>query len=341
MKSAYVADLEADQTVTSFFLVCEKEVRATREGKPYLRLELGDRTGTLEARMWENFVEPAATFQRDDFVKVQARVESYRGKNQLAVDRLRKAELSEVDPADFFPHTAADIEQLYAQLCEVVAGVAQPWLKRLLESVVEDPEIVPKLKRAPAAKAMHHAYLGGLLEHIVSLCGLCRAAAAHYPEVDADLLLAGAVLHDIGKVDELSYDRSFGYTAEGQLLGHIAIELELVTKKIDAIEGFPRELKILVQHMLLSHHGRYDFGSPRLPMFREAVLLHYLDDLDSKMGAMRSSLASDKGEGEWTAWNAALERRLLRLDRYRSAAENENEKDAPLQLSLEPPLPDD
>ena len=339
MKPAYVADLEPDQTVTSFFLVCEKEIRPTREGKPFLRLELGDRTGTVEARMWENFEETASTFDRDDFVKVQGRVEIYRNKTQLVLDRLRRAEPTEVDPADYFPHTAEDIEQLFAQLREYVASVGNLWLKRLLESVVEDPEIAPKLKRAPAAKMIHHAYLGGLLEHIVSLCGLCRAVAARYPETDADLLLTGAILHDIGKIKELSYERSFGYTIEGQLLGHIVIEVEMVTKKIDAIEGFPAELKTLVQHMLISHHGQYIHGSPKLPMFREAVMLHYLDDLDSKMGAMRATFASDKGEGEWTAWSAALERHLLRLERYRRGELADNE--APVQLSLEAPAQED
>jgi 3'-5' exoribonuclease len=337
MKPAYVADLEVDQTVTSFFLVHEKEVRATREGKPYLRLELGDRTGTVEARMWENFESTADTIARDDFVKVQGRVEVYRNKPQLAVDRLRRAEPGEVDPADYFPHTTQDVDQLYAQLREFVASVRNPWLKRLLESVVEDPEIVPKLKRAPAAKTIHHAYLGGLIEHIVSLCRLSRVVAAHYPEADADLLLAGAILHDIGKIDELSYERSFHYTTEGQLLGHIVLELEMVTKKMDAIEGFPGELKTLVQHLIISHHGQYAFGSPKLPMFREAVMLHYLDDLDSKMGAMRATLASEKGEGNWTAWSVALERRLLRIERYRRGEEPESE--SPVQLLLEPSGP--
>ena len=334
MKPAYVTDLQADQTITSFFLVCDKEIRATRDGKPYLRVELGDRTGTIEARMWDNFEEVAGTIERDDFVKVQARVELYRNKTQLALDRIRRAAPAEIDPADYFPHTTEDVEQLYAQLREVVASVENPWLRRLLVSVVEDPEMIPQLKRAPAAKTMHHAYLGGLLEHVVSLCGLCRRVAAHYPEVDLDLLLAGAVLHDIGKIEELSYERSLGYTTTGLLLGHIGLELELITKNIDALEGFPAELKTLVQHLLISHHGRYEFGAMKPPMFREAVLLHYLDDLDSKMGAMRALLASEKGEGEWTAWSGALERRLLRLERFRQG--KEAGAGLPEQLSLEP-----
>jgi 3'-5' exoribonuclease len=194
--------------------------------------------------------------------------------------------------------------------------VGNPWLRQLLGSVVQDPEIVPRLKRAPAAKVMHHAFYGGLLEHVLSLCNLCRVVLNHYPEADADLLLTGAVLHDVGKLKELSYERSLGYTDEGQLLGHILIEYEFVAKKIDAMDGFPSTLKTLVLHMLASHHGQYEFGSPKLPMFREALMLHYLDDLDSKMAAVRSALDTDQGEGNWTAFSGALERRLLRVDRF-------------------------
>ncbi len=334
MKPAYVADLQADQAITSFFLVCDKEIRTTREGKQFLRLELGDRTGTVEARMWDGFEDSAAAIARDDFVKIQARVELYRNKTQLSIDRLRRAELSEVDPADYFPHTAEDIEELYGRLRGFVAAVGNPWLRHLLESVVEDAEIVPKLKRAPAAKTMHHAYLGGLLEHVVSLCGLCRAVAGHYPEADADLLLTGAILHDIGKIEELSYERSFAYTTEGELMGHITLGLELIGKKIDSIEGFPPALRTLVQHLILSHHGRYEFGSPKLPMFREALMLHYLDDLDSKMGALRAMFALEKGEDEWV-WSAALARRVLRLEQFRR--EDAEQPRSPEQLSLEAP----
>jgi 3'-5' exoribonuclease len=316
MKQSFVSSLQDGQTVTTHFLVCVKEIRATREGKPYLRLELGDATGRVEARMWDGFDHMASLFERDDFVKVQARVENYRNKLQLFIEKIRRAEESEVDPADFFAHTKEDVDEMYAKLLNIVASVGNPWLRQLLDSVVQDPEIVPRLKRAPAAKMMHHAYYGGLLEHVLSLCNLCRVVLGHYPEADGDLLLAGAVLHDVGKLKELSYDRSLGYTDEGQLLGHILIEYELVTNKIDTIKDFPAALKTLVQHMLVSHHGQYEFGSPKLPMFREALLLHYLDDLDSKMGAIRLALDSDQGEGNWTAFSGALERRLLRSDRF-------------------------
>ncbi len=317
MKTPYVADLAPDTTITSLFLVCEKEMRTTREGKLFLRLELGDRSGTIEARVWENAGQVAGAFDRDDIVKVQARVESYRGKTQLAVDKLRRAAPGEVDLADYFPHTTEDVDKLYARLREHVSDIRNPWLSRLLAGVMDDPAIAPRLKRAPAAKMMHHAFLGGLLEHVVSLCDLCRLVAGHYRELDADLLLAGAILHDIGKLDELCYERSFNYTLEGRLLGHIILEVELVGKKMDAMHGFPAELKTLIKHLLISHHGHYEFGSPKLPMFPEALALHFLDDLDSKLAAARSVLGADSGEGQWTAYSRALNRRLLRLDQVR------------------------
>jgi 3'-5' exoribonuclease len=317
MKPSYVVDLTPDTSIASFFLVGEKELRSTREGKAFLRLELSDRSGTIEARVWENAELMVSTFERDDIIKVQARVESYRNKIQLAVDRIRRANAEEIDLADFFPHTAEDVDKLYGRLCAHVAQVRNPWLNRLLLSVIEDPVIVPRLKRAPAAKVMHHAFLGGLLEHMVSLCDLCRIVAGHYPELDPDLLLSGAVLHDIGKLDELSYERAIHYSDEGQLLGHIVLELEQVGRKMEQIEGFPGDLKLLVKHMLISHHGQYEFGSPKLPMFREALALHYLDDLDSKMGAARAILNAPGGEGAWSGYSAALGRRLLRLDQFR------------------------
>ena len=333
MKQSFVSSLQDGQTVTTHFLVCEKEIRATREGKAYLRLELGDATGRVEARMWDAFDRVAASFDRDDFVKVQARVESYRNRLQLCIEKIRRAEESEVDGADFFSHTKQNVEELYAKLLGVAESVQNPWLRKLLESVLRDPEIVPRLKRAPAAKIMHHAYFGGLLEHILSLCELCRAVLNHYPEADADLLLAGAMLHDLGKVQELTYDRSLGYSDEGQLLGHILIEYEFMTKKIDAIENFPPALKTLLQHMLISHHGQYEFGSPKLPMFREAVMLHYLDDLDSKMAAIRAALESDHGEGNWTGYSGALERRLLRAGRYLAAPDSGVARTSDVQAS--------
>jgi 3'-5' exoribonuclease len=316
MKTAFISDLGSEQTITTFFLVHEKEIRNTREGKPYLRLELGDRSGTIEARMWDQFETAARDVSRDDFVKVHARVEIYRNKPQLSLQQLRRAKLEEVELADFLPHTTADVEKLYAQLLEFAGSIANPWLKKLVNAIITDPAIATRYKRAPAAKVMHHAYLGGLIEHVVGLCGLAKQVSAHYPELNVDLLLTAALLHDVGKLDELCYERAIAYTTEGQLLGHIVMEFETVSKAIDAIEGFPPALKTVVQHLLISHHGQYEFGSPKLPMIREAMVFHYLDDMDSKLAAVRAALATESGEDEWSAYSAALGRRFLKLDEF-------------------------
>ena len=316
MKTSFVSDLNSEQNITSFFLVCEKEVRNTREGKSYLRLELGDRTGTIEARMWDQFENAVRDFGRDDIVKVQGRVEIYRQRPQLAVLQLRRARPEEVDLTDFLPHTKEDVDKLWEQLLGYADSISNPWLKKLVAAIVSEPGLATRYKRAPAAKVMHHAYLGGLLEHVVSLCGMAKQAAAHYPELNLDLLLTAAILHDVGKLDELCYERAIGYTVEGQLLGHIVMELETVIKAIDRIEGFPAALKTVVQHLLISHHGEYEFGSPKLPMIREALVFHYLDDLDSKLAAARDALASDSGDEQWSAYSGALGRKFLRLDAF-------------------------
>jgi len=327
MKTPFVTDLNSEQTITTFFLVHEKEIRSTREGKPYLRLELGDRSGTIEARMWDQFDVAVKGINRDDFVKVNARVEIYRNKPQLSLQQLRLAKPEEVDLADFLPHTKEDVGKLYAQLLEYAGSISNPWLKKLVTGIISDPGIAAKYKRAPAAKVMHHAYLGGLLEHVIGLCGLAKQIAAHYPELDVDLLLTAAILHDVGKLDELCYERAIGYTIEGQLLGHIMMEFETVSKAMDAIEGFPANLKTVIQHLLISHHGQYEFGSPKLPMIREAMAFHYMDDLDSKLAAVRAALAVDTGEPEWSAYSGAIGRKFLRLDQFlksTSAKEEEN-----------------
>jgi len=329
MKTSFVTDLNSEQSITTFFLVHEKEIRNTREGKPYLRLELGDRSGTIEARMWDQFDVAAKDISRDDFVKVNARVEIYRNKPQLSLQQLRLAKPEEVDLADFLPQTKENVEKLYAQLLEYAGSIANPWLKKLVTGIISDPVIAAKYKRAPAAKVMHHAYLGGLLEHVIGLCGLAKQIAAHYPELDVDLLLTAAMLHDVGKLEELCFERAIGYTVEGQLLGHIVIELETVSKAMDAIENFPPNLKTVVQHMLISHHGQYEFGSPKLPMIREAMAFHYMDDLDSKLAAVRAALAVDTGEPEWSAYSGALGRKFLRLDQFLKPTNVKPEENVP------------
>ena len=209
---------------------------------------------------------------------------------------------------------------MWADLLGYANSMQNPWLKKLVLQIVADPGTAKCFKRAPAAKVMHHAYIGGLLEHVIGLCGMAKLVAGHYPELDADLLMTVAILHDVGKLEELCYERAIGYTTPGQLLGHIVMEFETVTRAMDKIEGFPAPLKTVVQHLLISHHGQYEFGSPKLPMIREAMVFHYLDDLDSKMAAVRVALATPSGDDEWSSYSGALGRKFLKLDAFLKSA---------------------
>ena len=330
MKSQFVSGLQDGQAVAACFLVREKEVRTSpRTGTSWLHLELADRTGSIPAKMWDNYSQSAARFGMDDVIQVRGRVKLYNGQKELTIEQITPVAERDYDITDFLRSTKQDVEQLYSRLRAAVAGMKNPWLKRLLSSVIEDPSIAPQLKRAPAAMTMHHAYLGGLLEHIVSLINLAQPVLEHYPELDGDLLLAGLVLHDIGKIDELRYARGIEYTTEGRLLGHIMIGAAIVKEKIKAIPDFPEPLAVLVEHLILSHHGSMEFGSPALPQTREAVALHYLDDFDSKMAAMRATLESPSGDGEWTDRNPSLRRALLRSEQFLAGETGNSESHAP------------
>jgi 3'-5' exoribonuclease len=331
MKSQFVVDLADGQAVASYFLVREKEIRkSARTGASWLQLELADRTGCIPAKMWDNFSALAAVFERDDVIQIRGRVKLYNGQKELTIEQIIPATERDYDLGDFLPHTKHDVEKLFADLRAAVGGVKNPWLKQLLESIVEDPAIAPRLKRAPAAMTMHHAFLGGLLEHVVSLIGLARAVVACYPELDSDLLLTGVVVHDIGKIDELSYARGIGYSTVGRLLGHIMIGARIVSEKMAAIQDFPPSLAVLVEHLILSHHGSLEFGSPSLPQTREAIALHFIDDMDSKMAAMRATLESacaQAGSDVWTARDPALRRALLQQEKFIAAEQEESGRD--------------
>lgn len=319
MKQGFVIDLKDGMAITSLFLVREKEIRSSpRTGKTWLQLDLVDRTGSVSAKMWDNFAGIVSTFACDDVIRVRGRAKLYNDQIEITLEQILPVTDKEYDLQDFLPHTRENIDALLAKLHEHIGAVRDPWLQRLLTSIVDDPAIQPKLRLAPAAMTMHHAFLGGLLEHVVSVCGLARGVAAHYPDVDLDYLITGAVLHDIGKIDELCYDRCIGYTTQGRLLGHISLGFAMVRKKIEAIAGFPPDLATLVEHLLLSHHGTHEFGSPALPQFREAVILNFIDDLDSKVGAMRATLdaAAANRDDEWTERNPSLRRPLLRTDEF-------------------------
>jgi 3'-5' exoribonuclease len=319
MKEFYIRDAaqQENKVVTTSFVVSNKQIKSKKSGEPYLDLTLMDRTGTIQAKMWDNVEECAYTFEQDDIVKIKGLINKYNQRWQLTIHKVRKMEEAAIDYCDYLPKTSKDIDELWSALGEFVASMEEPHLRRLLELFMADPEIARAYRNAPAAKTMHHAFIGGLLDHVVSLFRSCDLVARNYPFINRDLLLAGAFLHDIGKIHELSYARSFGYTTAGQLLGHMVIDLEMLHAKLAQVPGFPSQLKILLEHLIISHHGQYEFGSPKLPMFPEALMLHYLDDLDSKMEAMRAQFERDAGlDSPWTAYNSALGRPLLNTQKF-------------------------
>ena len=314
MKEFFISECsqQENKVVTSSFVVASKQVKAKKNGEPYLALTLADRTGQIEAKMWDNVEEFVDTFEQDDFLKIKGLVNKYKNRFQLTIHKLRRMEEGEIDFTDYLPKTTKDIGELWQTLAEFVATFQNPHLKSLVELFMADPEIAERYRNAPAAKTLHHAYIGGLLDHVVSLFRSCDLVCRNYPQINRDLLLTGAFLHDIGKLQELTYNRAFSYTTRGQLLGHMIIELEMLQAKLAKLPDFPPELKTLIEHMIISHHGQYEFGSPKLPMFPEALMLHYLDDLDSKMEAMRAQFQRESElEGPWTSYNASLGRPLL------------------------------
>jgi 3'-5' exoribonuclease len=323
MKDFYVVDAAKfdGAPVTTFFAVSSMSVREKKTGAgQYLALTLSDKTGTIEARMWDEIASAVATCSEGCYVKVQGQVSKYQGKWQITLSKMRLAAESEVDAADFVPTTKFDIGEMWTELRGYVEEFKNAELRRLVLAFLDDEEIGAAYRAAPAAKVLHHAWIGGLLEHVVTLVRVCRATAPFYPEVDADLLVTGAVLHDIGKTRELYWGTTFGYTLEGQMIGHISIAQGMLREKVAGLPGFPDKLRVLVEHMILSHHGRYEFGSPKLPMTPEAVLLSALDDVEAKMQAMRNEFGRDAAAGksgaEMTEWVRSMERPLLNSRAY-------------------------
>jgi 3'-5' exoribonuclease len=317
MKEFYVRDAAQfeNKVVTTSLVVAAKQVKPKKTGEPYLALTLADRTGHIDSKVWDNVAEIMGSFEQDDFVKVRGLINKYNGRFQMTVHKLKRLAESEIDYSDYLPKTTKDIDELWLTVGEFVAGFKNPHLKALIENFMNDPGIASAYRNAPAAKTLHHAYIGGLLDHVVSLFKVSDLACRNYPQIDRDLLMTGIFLHDIGKVHELSYARSFAYTTRGQLLGHMIIELEMLQAKLPP--DFPPELKTLIEHMIISHHGHYEFGSPKLPMFPEALMLHYLDDLDSKMESMRAHFEREaESESPWTSYNASLGRPLLNTEKF-------------------------
>ena len=335
MKDFFICDCvrHENKVITSSFVVVAKQIKPKKSGEPYLALTLGDRSGQLEAKMWDNVDDVLYVFEQDDFLKVKGLINKYKNRFQLTIHKLRKLAEPEIQFDDYLPKTTKNIDELWQTLTAFISSFQNPYLRSLVQSFMADPQIAEAYRNAPAAKSLHHAYIGGLLDHVVSLFRSCDLICQNYPQINRDLLLTGAFLHDIGKIHELTYNRSFTYTTRGQLLGHMVIELEMLQAKLDLIPEFPKELKTLVEHMIISHHGQYEFGSPKLPMFPEALVLHYLDDLDSKMEAMRAHFEREADlESPWTSYNSSLGRTLLNTEKFLNA-----KKPVPPADSIPPP----
>jgi 3'-5' exoribonuclease len=316
-----------NKIITSSFVVTTKQVKPKKNGEPYLALTLADRCGQIEAKMWDNVEDAIDSFEQDDFLKVKGLLNKYKNRFQITVHKVRRMSDTEVDFADYLPKTTKDIGELWQALEDFVGSFQDAYLRTLVQAFMADPEIATAYRSAPAAKTLHHAYIGGLLDHVVSLFRSCDLVSRNYPQINRDLLLTGAFLHDIGKIHELSYSRSFSYTSRGQLLGHMIIELEMLQARIAQIPDFPDRLKTLLEHLIISHHGQYEFGSPKLPMFPEALMLHYLDDLDSKMESMRAHFEREaETESNWTSYNSSLGRTLLNTAKFLKI-EDEEEKE--------------
>ena len=307
MKSLYAADIRENQLVDAMFLVASKNHGVTKGGSSYLTLKLLDRSGEIEARVWDRADDLARGFDKNDFVRVRGQATLFQGKIQIRVQDVIRVDEAKVGAEDFLPKSANDPEAMLAELQAILRAMKNPHLLALAEACFADEELVRLLKQAPGAKTIHHPYLSGLLEHTLSLLKLILKVVENYRGVDIDLLLIGGFLHDIGKVYEFTFDRALDYTDAGQLLGHLVMEVEMVTKKIDTIPEFPAELGLLVKHMLVSHHGAYEFGSPKLPQTLEAVILHSLDDLDGKIQAIQNMPEKEPGS-KWTAFHRAYGR---------------------------------
>jgi 3'-5' exoribonuclease len=309
----FVADIQADQEVTSTFIVADKQMRLARSGKPFLTLKLVDKSGEITGRIWERAAEINTAIPAKGVVAVRARSEKFREELQLHIQEIVAVPLDQVDAADFLPVCPLDLQELWSKCKQLTGQLKRRSLQRLMAAIMRDAELVERFKRAPAAKSMHHAYLGGLLEHTVGVAGLVLRISEHYPELDRDLLLAGAIFHDLGKVREFVYDLVIDYSHEGRLLGHMVQGVEIVEEKLRSIKAFPAEEALLLKHLILSHHGVAEFGAVKLPMTREAVALHFADDLDAKMNTLTRILGESRPEDEaWTAYQPLFARFFFR-----------------------------
>jgi 3'-5' exoribonuclease len=317
MSRRFVDQLADGDSIEEVFLVTDKQLRVNRNGNTFIQLELRDRSGAIFGRLWNAGEALFRTFENGDFLFIKGKVQLFQGALQIILAQIEPTDQHKVELIDFLPHTTHDINKLLEKLRAGLMKVGNPHLRALAECFLIDGEFMHGLCRAPAGVRVHHAYIGGLLEHLVTMIDVAERILPLYPEVDRDLVVLGILLHDAGKVRELSFDRAFGYTDEGQLLGHLAIGIEMLqgmAAKVPDLTGepFPLELLLRLKHMILSHHGTLEFGSPKVPMTPEAVALHAIDTLDTRIHICLREIKEDRGTSAWTPYNQALQRRLFK-----------------------------
>lgn len=312
MAKQFISDLNPGDVASSHFVVAEKVLRPFK-GRPerYLAVVLSDRTGRIPARLWEGAEQVAQGFDEGDIVFVEGGVESYQGEKQIKLAAIRKASPEAVDLTDFLPSTDKDTAQLLKIVLGFAASVKDPHLRQLLEKFFGDPEFTRRFAEAPAAKERHHAYLGGMVEHVAASLQVGDAVCSVHPELNSDLVIAGLILHDIGKLYELDYTTRIEYTAEGQLIGHLILSYELTLKRIAQIPDFPEETKLLLSHIILSHHNDFAYGSPVVPKIPEAVAVHYIENCDAQLNQFFTRIRAARAEGrDFTPYDRSLGRSL-------------------------------
>ena len=303
----YINELHENENIKEVFLVRQRTSAVTKNGKPYDNVILQDKTGNIDAKIWDPNSAGIDEFEALDYVEITGQVKEFNSALQISINRARKVHEGEYDPADYLPVSRFDIDSMYAELLAYIDGMKNPYLKRLCESFFRnDKDFIARFKKSSAAKSVHHGFIGGLLEHTLSVTKLCEYYTGAYPELKKDLLISVAILHDIGKVRELSEFPMNDYTDDGQLLGHIVMGSEMIYEKIKCIECFPERLASEVRHCILAHHGEYEFGSPKKPALIEAMALNFADNTDAKMETFAEQLRSSNSGG-WLGFNRLLD----------------------------------
>lgn len=313
-KSVFINDIRTNATIRSSFLVKAKTVQMNKNSQPYLALTLSDKTGQIDCRIWEQTEALQNQFAEGDIIAVSGKSHEFQSRLQLVVTHLAKLEKTEIEWEDYFPKSNKNLAELYQNLIERFEAVEDPHLRALSLALLNDPEIAERYPICPAAKSIHHAYLGGLLEHSLQLIKVAEAIAPLYPLLNKDLLFFGAAFHDFGKIYEFSFPGSTHYTDEGKLVGHITIGAILVDRKIREIEGFPKGLEFHVKHLILSHHGRLEYGSPKVPQTMEALVVSQLDHLDSQLESIETLMRSEPSSQRWTTVHKAYQTSFYKPD---------------------------